>query len=40
MGHSHRELASRSGMALGTIKTVIRRAVIALRECLGEGVAS
>lgn len=40
MGHSHRELASQSGIALGTIKTVIRRAVIALRECLGEGAAS
>ena len=40
MGHSHRELASLNGMALGTLKTVIRRAVIALRECLGEGAAS
>lgn len=37
MGLSHGELAARTGMALGTIKTIIRRAILALRACLGEG---
>ena len=37
MGLSHGELAARTGMALGTIKTIIRRAILALRACLEEG---
>jgi RNA polymerase sigma-70 factor (ECF subfamily) len=40
MGMSHGELAKLTGTALGTIKTIIRRAIITLRECLGEGAAS
>lgn len=34
LGLSHAELSAQRGMALGTVKTVIRRAVLALRECL------
>uniref|UniRef100_E6PVB1 Putative RNA polymerase sigma factor n=1 Tax=mine drainage metagenome TaxID=410659 RepID=E6PVB1_9ZZZZ len=40
MGMSHGELAKLSGMALGTVKTIIRRAILALRACLGEGAGS
>jgi len=33
-GYSHSELATRASMPLGTVKSVIRRALAALRECL------
>jgi RNA polymerase sigma-70 factor (ECF subfamily) len=33
-GYSHAELASKAAMPLGTVKSVIRRALAALRECL------
>lgn len=36
MGQSHGELARERTLPLGTVKTVIRRAVIALRDCLGD----
>ncbi len=35
LGLSHAELSARRGLALGTVKTLIRRSVLALRECLG-----
>ena len=35
MGQSHGELARERSLPLGTVKTVIRRAVAALRDCLG-----
>ena len=34
LGLSHAELSARRGMALGTVKTIIRRSVLALRDCL------
>ena len=34
LGLSHAELSARRGLALGTVKTLIRRSVLALRECL------
>jgi RNA polymerase sigma-70 factor (ECF subfamily) len=37
MGQSHAEVARERAMPLGTVKTLIRRAVLALRDCLGEG---
>jgi RNA polymerase sigma-70 factor (ECF subfamily) len=33
-GYSHAELANRAAMPLGTVKSVIRRALAALRDCL------
>lgn len=33
-GHTHSELAARTGLALGTVKSHIRRALAALRQCL------
>lgn len=38
-GLSHSELAARVGMPLGTVKSGIRRALIALRACLGGAAA-
>lgn len=35
-GWSREELAARFGRPTGTIKTVLRRSLIALKECLGE----
>ena len=35
MGQTHGELARERGLPLGTVKTLIRRAVLALRSCLG-----
>ncbi len=35
MGQTHGELARERGLPLGTVKTLIRRAVLALRACLG-----
>ncbi len=35
MGQSHGELARERSLPLGTVKTLIRRAVLALRDCLG-----
>ncbi|MGC9162409.1 MAG: sigma-70 family RNA polymerase sigma factor [Thiomonas sp.] len=37
MGQSHAEVARERAMPLGTVKTLIRRAVLLLRDCLGEG---
>jgi len=37
MGQSHAELAGERAVPLGTVKTLIRRAVLLLRDCLGEG---
>ena len=34
-GLSHGEIAGRLGMPLGTVKSWIRRSLIALKECLG-----
>ena len=34
-GLTHGEIAGRSGMPLGTVKSWIRRSLIALKECLG-----
>lgn len=36
MGQSHTEVARERAMPLGTVKTLIRRAVLLLRDCLGE----
>ena len=36
LGLSHSELSLRRGLALGTVKTIIRRSVLALRDCLGQ----
>ena len=38
MGQTHAEVARERLMPLGTVKTLIRRAVLFLRDCLGEGV--
>ena len=38
LGQSHAEVARERTLPLGTVKTLIRRAVLALRDCLGEGV--
>ncbi len=35
MGQSHGELARERALPMGTVKTLIRRAVLALRDCLG-----
>ncbi|BCZ91461.1 hypothetical protein TthAA37_06500 [Thermus thermophilus] len=35
-GLSHRELAERTGLPLGTVKARIRRALLKLRQLLGE----
>ena len=37
MGQSHAEVARERALPLGTVKTLIRRAVLFLRDCLGEG---
>lgn len=37
LGQSHAEVARDRAMPLGTVKTLIRRAVLQLRDCLGEG---
>lgn len=37
MGQSHAEVARERAMPLGTVKTLIRRAVLLLRDCLEEG---
>lgn len=37
MGQTHAEVARERAMPLGTVKTLIRRAVLLLRDCLGEG---
>ncbi len=37
LGQSHAEVARERAMPLGTVKTLIRRAVLMLRDCLGEG---
>lgn len=37
LGQSHAEVARERVMPLGTVKTLIRRAVLFLRDCLGEG---
>lgn len=34
-GYSHEQLAARLGAPLGTVKSWIRRALLALKECLG-----
>jgi RNA polymerase sigma-70 factor (ECF subfamily) len=36
-GLSHEEIAAQTALPLGTVKSQIRRAVISLRECLGDG---
>ncbi|MFZ5577813.1 MAG: sigma-70 family RNA polymerase sigma factor [Pseudomonadota bacterium] len=37
LGQSHAEVARERAMPLGTVKTLIRRTVQFLRDCLGEG---
>jgi RNA polymerase sigma-70 factor (ECF subfamily) len=37
LGQSHAEIARERALPLGTVKTLIRRAVLFLRDCLGEG---
>ncbi len=37
LGQTHAEVARERALPLGTVKTLIRRAVLLLRDCLGEG---